>query len=258
MNAASLLPELPPKARILIVRLRSIGDIILLTPSLRLINEWRPDLRLSVMVEARFRELLQANPAVDEILVPGEGSGAGSLLSRIKVVREVRRRGFSVCVNLHGGPTSRFFVRWGGSPWRAGFAHYRGLSLYNIVVPDARTILNQPSLHTAEHQAAAFFYLGLPRKEIPRAEIFSGASQAGWWESKRASLNLAADQPYAIIHPTAAYKTKEWAAEGFAQIGDYLERQANIAPIYSCGQGKQAFWTPCRKPRQRPCGGWKV
>ena len=78
-------------------------------------------------------------------------------------------------MNLHGGPTSRLFARWSGAPWRVGFAHYRGASLYNILVPDARTILNQPSLHTAEHQAAAFFYLGLPRKEIPRAQIFSGA-----------------------------------------------------------------------------------
>ena len=75
MNAASLLPDLPAGARILILRLRSIGDIILLTPTLRLLKEWRPDLRISVMVESRFRDLLQGNPAVEEILIPGEGSG---------------------------------------------------------------------------------------------------------------------------------------------------------------------------------------
>ena len=75
MNAASLLPDFPAGARILILRLRSIGDIILLTPALRLLKEWRPDLRISVMVESRFRELLQGNPAVEEILTPGEGSG---------------------------------------------------------------------------------------------------------------------------------------------------------------------------------------
>ena len=143
MNAASLLPDLPAGARILILRLRSIGDIILLTPTLRLLKEWRPDLRISVMVESRFRDLLQGNPAVEEILIPGEGSGARNLLSRLAVIRELRRRGFSLCVNLHGGPTSRLFARWSAAPWRVGFAHYRGASLYNILVPDARTILNQ-------------------------------------------------------------------------------------------------------------------
>jgi ADP-heptose:LPS heptosyltransferase len=238
MNAASLLPNLPTGARILIVRLRSIGDIILLTPTLRLLKEWRPDLRISVMIESRFGDLLRGSPAVEEILNPGEGSGASCILSRLAVIRGLRSRGFSLCINLHGGPTSRIFVRWSAARWRVGFAHYRGARLYDILVPDARTILNQPSLHTAEHQAAAFFSLGLPRKEIPRAQIFSGAEQAAWWDIKRASLGIAAGQPYAIVHPTASYKTKEWAPEGFAQIGEYLERQARIVPIYSCGPGE--------------------
>lgn len=238
MNVASLLPGLPPGARILILRLRSIGDIILLTPTLRLLKEWRPDLRISVMVEARFRELLQGNPAVEEILIPGEGVGVRGLVARLAVIRRLRSRGFSLCVNLHGGPTSRFFARWSAVSGRVGFAHFRGKGLYNILVPDARTILNQPSLHTAEHQAAAFFYLGLPRTEIPRAQIFSGVGQATWWDVKRAKLGIASGQPYAIIHPTASYKTKEWAPEGFAKMGEYFENKAGVVPIYSCGPGE--------------------
>ena len=238
MNADSLLPGLPAGARILILRLRSIGDIVLLTPTLRLLKEWRPDLRISVMVESRFRELLQGNPAVEEILHPGEGSGPRHLLSRMAVIRALRRRGFSLCVNLHGGPTSRLFARWSAAPWRAGFAHNRGASLYNILVPDARTILNKPSLHTAEHQAAAFFHLGLPPREIPRAQIFAGAEHAAWWVAKSASLGIASGQPYAIIHPPASYRTKAWSPEGFAKVGAYLEHQARVAPIYSCGPGE--------------------
>jgi ADP-heptose:LPS heptosyltransferase len=190
------------------------------------------------MVESRFRDLLEGNPAVEEILTPGEGAGLRKLLARLKTIRGLRSRRFTLCVNLHGGPTSRLFARWSAAPWRVGFAHYRGPSVYNILVPDARTILNQPSLHTAEHQAAAFFYLGLPRKEIPRAQLFSGAGQAAWWEAQRASMGIAPSQTYAIIHPSASYKTKEWAPEGFARIGEFLERQAGVVPIYSCGPGE--------------------
>jgi ADP-heptose:LPS heptosyltransferase len=237
-DSACLLAGLPAGARILILRLRSIGDIILLTPTLRLLKEWRPDLLLSVMVESRFRELLQGNPAVEEILSPGEGTGVRHLISRLAVIRELRRQKFSVCVNLHGGPTSRLFTRWCAAPCRVGFAHYRGASLYNVLVPDARTILKKPSLHTAEHQAAAFFHLGLPQREIPRAQIFCGIEQAGWWNAQRAVLGIDRGQPYAIVHPTAAYKTKQWAPEGFASVGEYLEREAHVAPIYSCGPGE--------------------
>ena len=138
MNAASLLPGLPAGARILIIRLRSIGDIILLTPTLRLLKEWRPDLRISVLVESRFRDLLLSNPAVEEILILEKGAGVRSLLGRLAVIRGLRSRGFSLCVNLHGGPTSLLFARWNAAPWRVGFAHYRGARLYNLLVPDAR------------------------------------------------------------------------------------------------------------------------
>ena len=234
-----VLPGLPTGARILILRLRSIGDIILLTPTLQLVKNWRPDLCISVMVESRFRELLQGNPAVEEILDSGDKPEGRSLIGRLGTIRELRRRGFALCVNLHGGPTSRLFTRWSGAPQRVGFAHYRGAGIYNILVPDARTILNKPSLHTAEHQAAAFFHLGLPQTEIPRAAIYSGAGFAGWWEVRRAALGISPGRPYAIVHPTASYKTKEWAPEGFAEIGDYLERAAGAAPVFSCGPGEK-------------------
>ncbi len=252
MNPASLLPDLPPGARILIIRLRSIGDIVLLTPALRLVKEWRPDLRLSVVVESRFNELLEGNPAVEEILTPGQGSGWGKFTSRFDLIRSLRRRAFAICVNLHGGPTSRLLTRWSGARWRVGFAHYRGSGLYHVLVPDARTILNQPSIHTAEHQAAAFFYLGLPRQEIPRAQLFSGLAQATWWDAKRQSLGIAPEKPYAIVHPTALYKTKEWAPERFARLAEHLEKDAGLASVFTCGPGESAVLDAVEKAAGAP------
>jgi len=174
---------------------------------------------------------------VEEILYPGEGSGVRTYYTRLAALREVRRRDFSLCVNLHGGPTSRLFTRWSAAPWRVGFAHFRGASLYNILVPDARTILHKPSLHTAEHQAAAFFHLGLPQTEIPRAQIFSGAEHAAWWEAQRTRMGIASGQPYAIIHPTAAYKTKEWAP--VPQFLDVPGLVKDIQKITDAGRGKK-------------------
>lgn len=258
MSPASILPDLPIRARILIIRLRSLGDIVLLTPTLRLLKEWRPDLRISVMVESRFRELLHGNRAVGEILIPGKGPGGGSIVSRVAAVREIRSRGFTLCINLHGGPTSRFFARWCGASWRVGFAHYRGSSLYNILVPDARTILHKPSLHTAEHQAAAFFHLGLPLTEIPRAQIFCGAAHRNWWDAQRSSLGIPPGTPYVIIQPTASYKTKEWAADGFAKVGELLARQHHIIPIYSCGPGERSVLDAVGKLQALPFDDWRA
>src|SRR5271157_4947080 len=235
-----VLPSLPPGARILVVRLRSIGDIVLLTPALRLLKEWRHSLLVSVVVEARFRDLLEGNPDVDEVISLGEGSAGArwrEVADRWRAVREIRRRRFALCVNLHGGPTSTFLTRFSGARVKVGFHHYRSRSVYDVLVPDARTILNQPSLHTAELQACAFFWLGLLRREIPRARLFVSPRHIEWWQQTRKDL-LLPRAGYAVLHPTALYTTKEWPAGEFARMGAWLERNFGIKTVYSCGPGE--------------------
>lgn len=238
MAPDSLLPGLPERSRILLIRLRSIGDIVLLTPALHLLKTWRPDLVTCVLVEARFRELLEGNPDVDEILSPGEGFIKAA--SRLSAALALRSKEFAVCLNLHGGPTSRFLTRLCRARTKVGFEHFRSPQHYQILVPDARLILRQPILHTAEHQACAFFYLGLPQREIPRARIFVGPEHRAWWKQRRASLGLAPGQEYVMVHPTALYATKQWAAEKFAQLAVRLERGTSLKPVFFCGPGEGA------------------
>ena len=238
--AASLLPSLLPGARILVIRLRSIGDIVLLTPALRLLKEWRPDLRVSVVVEPRFRELLEGNPNVDEVLDLGGGSGWAKIASRARAVREIRARRFALCLNLHGGPTSALLAWLSGARWKAGFQHFRQRWIYQLVIPDARTILGQPTIHTAEHQASALFYLGLPRQKIPPARLVVAAGHQAWWREKRSTFGVIPGCEYALLHPAALYATKQWAPENFARLGAWLEDEAGLPVVYSCGPGETA------------------
>ena len=63
----SVLECLPRGSRVAIVRLRSLGDCVLTTPALDILKRFRPDLRLAVLVEDRFREVFEGNPDVAEI-----------------------------------------------------------------------------------------------------------------------------------------------------------------------------------------------
>ncbi len=235
-----LLADLPAGSRIVIVRLRSIGDIILLTPALRMLKQWRPDLHTSVVVEDRFKDLLAANRNIDEWLSPGCGRGALKAWRRINALRRLRAGRFDLCLNLHGGPASSMLAQYSGARWKAGFYHFRRQGIYNFSIPDARLILGQERVHTAEHQAAAFFYLGMPHGPIPAADLYVTAAAIERWAQHRARLGLAEDEPYAIIHPTATYPTKRWAAEGFAEAGARLQKQFGLQAIYTCGPGERA------------------
>jgi heptosyltransferase III len=249
-KAHSLLPSLPPGSRILLVRLRSIGDIILLTPALAMLKAWRPDLVASVLVSGGFRQLLAGNPDIDEIpvldpprLVAGGGSRGSwdawrPTMARLRLVAEMRRRRFALCLNLHGGPTSAWLTALSGARWKAGFHHFRSPRLYHFLVPDARQILGQQDVHTAELQVAALYWLGLPHGPIPPAKMVVSAACRDRWRTNRSKLGLVPGQEYAVIHPTALYATKQWAPEKFAEIGVLLEREAKLSALYACGPGE--------------------
>lgn len=239
MNRSNLLSSLPPAARILIIRLRSLGDTVLLTPALRLLKQWRPDLRVSVMVEARFRELLEGNPDVEEILDPGGGKGLQRLRSRARVIRAIRKSCFDLCLNLHGGPTSTQLTALSGAKWKVGFFHFRQQRVYSLLVPDARHILGKYPLHTAEHVASAFFWMGMPQSPIPGARLVLSAAEKDWWASHRARLGLPLGQPYTVLHSPALFFTKQWAPEKFAALGDHLEQAFQLSVVYSCGPGER-------------------
>ncbi|MEJ2009718.1 MAG: glycosyltransferase family 9 protein [Acidobacteriota bacterium] len=248
--ANSLLPSLPAGSRLLIIRLRSIGDIVLLTPALRLLKQWRPDLRTSVLVDSRFRDLLDANPDIEEVIGLEKAAGYRRLAAEWQTIRKLRRKRFSVCLNLHGGPTSTTLMAASGAQWKAGFWHFRLQRLYNILVPDARKILNQSSIHTAEHQACALFWLGLPQTEIPAARLEVCEEDSRWWSTQRDAAGIPAGQPYAVVHPTALYPTKQWAPEHFAKAGSFLEREAGLKVIYSAGPGESSVLDAV----ERACG----
>jgi len=81
-------------------------------------------------------------------------------------------------------------------------------------------------------------WLGLPRRAIPAARLVVSPAGQSEWEQKRATLGLAADRPYAILHPAALYATKQWKPENFARLGLYLEREVGLVPLFCCGPGE--------------------
>jgi lipopolysaccharide heptosyltransferase III len=247
-HAATLLPSLPAESRVLLIRLRSIGDIVLLTPALRLLKAWRPDLRVSVLVEARFSDLLRGLPEVDEVLELRRGEGGHA--EPFRLIRAVRQRRFALCLNLHGGPTSAWLTALSGARWKAGFAHFRQRRLYNVLLPDNAQLTGRAEIHTAELQAAVLFWLGMPAAEIPAARVEVASEHREWWRRRRAELEIGT--AYAVIQPTALYATKQWAAEKFAALGARIESELRLPVLYTCGPGEASVLADVERASQRP------
>lgn len=198
-----MLEDLPRGSRIAVVRLRSLGDCVLTTPALDLLHRARPDLRIAVVVEDRFRAVFEENPALDAILAP-----------QSRAVRSFRPR---LCLNLHGGTRSALLTAFSGARWRAAYAHFRHAFLYNARIPRAQQILGEErTVHTAEHVASAMFWLGVPVSEVPRARLYARPSGG---------------PSVAVLHPVAATAAKTWPAAHFLAVAARL-RESGMIPVF--------------------------
>lgn len=208
----SVLDRLPSGAHVSILRLRSLGDCVLTTPAIHLLKSFRPDLQISVAVEPRFAEVFHGNPDLASIVDP-----------TLTAIRQFRPQ---LCLNLHGGSTSARLTALSGAKYRAGFAHYSLPFVYNQRIPRAQQILGEERpVHTAEHLASAMFWLGVPKRDIPRARLFAQPQRRG-------------DSPYAVIHPFASQETKTWPARFFLQVAQHLKRELDIQPVFISGPGE--------------------
>ena len=199
----SALECLPHGSRVAVVRLRSLGDCVLTTPALDILKRFRPDLRISIVVEDRFRTLFENNTDIEDILPPSIGA-----------LRHWHPR---LCLNLHGGTRSAWMSALSGAEHRAGFGHFRQQWIYNLSIPRAQEILGEErTVHTAEHLASAMFWLGAKTCEIPRAKLIARDVVRG---------------NTAVIHAVAATPEKTWRADGFLAVAEHV-KALGMEPVF--------------------------
>ncbi len=220
----TILEQLPERSRVAVIRLRSLGDCVLTTPALALLKRARPDLEIGIAVEERFAPVFEGSLNISAILAP--------------TWRPVRTWRPNLCVNLHGGTRSQWMTALSGAKWRAGFAHHSMTFAYNFKIPRAQRILGvNRTVHTAEHLASAFFALGVPVSDVPRAELSSSDSPM--------------QGRYAVFHAFASAPEKQWPTERFCEVARYVKLW-NIAPVFLVPPGADPSPFRAHEVFQRP------
>jgi ADP-heptose:LPS heptosyltransferase len=218
VSAIPLFSTLPANARVLFVRLRSMGDSLLLTSPLHALKSEFPDFRIAVLVEAGFAPCFDRNPDLDEVLTVGR--------SKLATIRQLFSQRFDAIVNLHGGPTSLAYSL-AARGRRVGVEGYQYARLYSLLIP--RRSLRQ---HTVETTMDLFRSLGLKAENAPPL-VYAAQPDAAAWVQQNVG-----DQPYAVIHPAALMSTKRWSPEGFAAVGSRLAANG-LKPVLTVGPGEE-------------------
>jgi heptosyltransferase-3 len=203
--------------KILIVRLRSIGDTVLATACLAALKRFVPNAEIDVLVEDWVAPVLDEHPHVTNVITIEHDS----LKSRARAARAIRAARYDVVYNLHGGTTATFLTRATGARHRVGYATYQYSHLHNHQAPSPLVLWEKQKTHSAEQQLALLGWTGVPVSDRPATTlaISDAAIEA---VNQRLLSNGIQEQPVALIHPAAAFATKQWAPENFARVVEFL------------------------------------
>jgi heptosyltransferase-3 len=200
--------------RVLVVRLRSIGDTVLATPSLDALRRFLPDAQIDILLESWVAPVLEGFDAVDNIITTERGSTA----SRARVARRLHSARYDVAYNLHGGTTATILMRAAGARHRVGFSSYQYSRLLNHAAPPATEIWGVGSTHSVEQQLALLGWTGVPVSDRPPTRLVLTEQAASSMAERLRAARVDEAKPLALIHPAAAFDTKQWATANFARV----------------------------------------
>jgi predicted lipopolysaccharide heptosyltransferase III len=203
--------------KVLLIRLRSIGDTVLSTPSLFALKRFLPHAEIDILVEDWVAPILENHPHATNVVVLERGG----MRPRLRVAREIRATRYDVVYNLHGGTTATFLTRATGAPHRVGFKTYQYAQLHNHQSPSASLLWGQQKTHSVEQQLALLGWTGVPVSDRPRTHLGVTSDAAGSITRRLAEAGLE-DRKIALIHPAAAFATKQWAMHNFARVVESL------------------------------------
>jgi len=207
---------------VLIIRLSSLGDILLTTPVLRLLREHCPVARIDFLTKAAYKDLLCANPCVDRVLLFDPQQGFRQTLHTLRQTR------YDVVVDLHRTLRSRLLFRGLMAERKLTYAKrtVRRALLVHLGWNTLRAMTPVPELY-----AAPLRHLGLTAPLPPVEMHLTPASRETMRTYVRQALPHSVERPLLALAPGARWPTKRWPVERFAAVAQELAQTQRAAVV---------------------------
>jgi lipopolysaccharide heptosyltransferase II len=222
--------KLPRKPKILLIKLRSIGDVIYNTSVYAPLKRCFPDSHLTVLVERPSYDLVRNHPDVDEVLCFQKGS----LWQQIRFYWELYFNGYDMAIDMHEGTRGAIMCFLTQAPFRVGHKFAKRSFFYNVKLEFNDLKPKFP----VDYQVALIKKLGAVFDEVAPVVHLSDTSR----ENARCLLaenGIREEDPYCIIHPGTRKIYNQWQHEKFARLADRLATDYGLKIVITCGPGEE-------------------
>jgi lipopolysaccharide heptosyltransferase II len=204
--------------RILLIRLRLIGDVVFTTPTFRALRRRFPGACLSYVVEPHAAPIVVGNPALDEVIVATRPDAKGRLRADLALARRLRAARYDLVLDLHGGPRSALLAWATGAPRRVGYTVTGRGWMYTELVPRDRVLRPR---HSVVNQWDLLTALGCEPPDPERDPTEMVAPTAAVESVARKLASAGADpslHPVVVVHVSAGNPFRRWPAAAFVDL----------------------------------------
>jgi lipopolysaccharide heptosyltransferase II len=208
----------------LILRLSSIGDIILASPLIRVLRKRFPDSRIDFVVKSEFAELVRYNPYLTTVL---EFSSLQGLAGLVSLKRRLRETGYDSVIDIHNNFRSIYLRSFLGDGMSA-IVEKRLRQRFMLV--RFKWNLYNGVLSVADRYIEPLRSFGIDN-DGEGVEIFIPPSIITRIEEKWKTYSISDDGRVVALAHSAKHWTKMWPAEKFADLGCRIIRDGGTVVL---------------------------
>ncbi len=217
--------------KILIIKLRAIGDVLLSTVVINNLRSAFPGAEIDFLTEQMSADVVVGNPALHSVIVfDAKREGGLGLISR------VRKKKYDLVIDLFGNPRSAIVTLLSGAGIRVGYRFKWRQYCYNRIVEP-----RGGEVHNTEFNLDALRALNIP---VTSGSVAFPVDSTATSKADEFFLNEHLENAFVVgLNIGGGWYTKRWNIEHFAEFGDKIAREfhAKILVIWGPGEYERAL-----------------
>ena len=219
--------------RVLLTRLKFIGDVVLTTPAVQAVREALPEAEIVYLAEREASSLLEHHPAINAIV--GFDFSRPTLGETLRVVRTLRSYRFDLAIDFFSNPRSALLCYLSGAPMRVGLDRSARKRLYTVRVRDDGRSKSAPEFHQQLLTAVGIRPTGQSPLLVVTAEERLQARRVIQQLQTPEGGAWAPGASLIVMHVGGTWPAKLWGAERFAALADRAVQELGATVLLSGG-----------------------
>jgi lipopolysaccharide heptosyltransferase II len=209
--------------RILLVRLRQIGDVVFTTPAIRALRQAFPHAHLTYLVEPAAAPVVICNPHLDEVIVAPRVAGPSGLVHDLLLGHRLRNGRYDLAIDFHGGPRASLLTWLSRAPRRIGYQVIGRSWMYTHRVERPRRLRSRHSVENQWDLLTALKMAPPDRSRLP-VEMPVDERAARIVAERLGSVGVHSSDILVVVHVSAGNPFRRWPLSHFVKLVVALAR----------------------------------